>query len=125
MLESLPCLNGSMTNGRKGIINLIEAGNWQVHDDRKPIGLKGAEKKKVHAHVYGRSPLEPCVAKEEKMLHWGWGEAPRFPDFVNTPFSPPKPDKDWIVPEQFNEQECGLLEVKITRLFQQYQQVCP
>jgi hypothetical protein len=128
MLEVLPSLNGGLTDGRIGIINLLEAGNWGVHFHREKggaFGLKGAESKTVHAHLYGRSILEPSSTAKGRMLHWGWGEAPRFPDFVDTPFGPKNPDKDWIVPEQFNDEECRKLTKAIIELFSRYRGLCP
>lgn len=109
MLRAIPSLNGSLTGGRIGVINLFKAGNWQFHYFRKPVGDKDASSKKVHAHMYGRSPLEPCSTPEEKMAHWGWGEAPAFPEFLDTPFSPDRVGKKWKIPEGFNEEEISAL----------------
>lgn len=101
MLEVLPSLSG-----KKGVINLLEAGNWQLQTNRDPVGQeKGASLKSVHAHLYGRSPLEPGTNEYKRQLHWGWGEAPFFPAFRDTPFSPRQEKKNWVVPEQFNETE--------------------
>lgn len=100
MLNVIPSLQGG-----KGIINLFEAGNWQVHPEREPSGLKDASFKSVHAHLYGRSTLEPATNDHERQLHWEWGEAPYFPAFKDTPFSPQRAVKNWIVPAQYNDDE--------------------
>lgn len=117
MLEALPCLNGEATHGAKGIINLFEAGNWGVHTFRAPIGPKDASSKIVHAHIYGRSVLEPCSTLSDRMLHWGWGEAPRFPDFRESPFSSESMEHGWPSPEPFNAHERALLRDRILQWF--------
>ena len=111
MLTVLPSLNGTLDDEQIGVINLFEAGNWQLHIHRRPFGKKkDASSKHVHAHMYGRSPLEPCSTPEEKSLHWGWGEAPVFPEFWETPFSPKRKGKTWKIPEGFNEEEITALQ---------------
>jgi hypothetical protein len=122
MLEVLPCLNGEACAGRKGVTNFFEAGNWGLHYQRSPIGPKDASAKKVHAHLFGRSPLEPNPPRNlaDRMLHWGWGEAPYWPEFMSTPFAPPDPTKIWLVPEQFNVEEQELLRKRIQELVSQY-----
>lgn len=106
----LSLINSKLPDGREGAINILDGGNWQFHKDRDypscPAGIeKDGTYKSLHLHMYGRSPLEPCNTWEERMLHWGWGEAPEFPRFRDTPFAPPKKGKEWIVPNQFNEEE--------------------
>jgi len=97
-------------DGVAGVINLLEAGNWQFHVNRPPVGIeKDDQYKSVHLHLYGRSPKEVTDTWEKEMLHWGWGEAPPFPRFEDTPFAPQKKGKKWIVPDQFNPSECGFL----------------
>ena len=70
MLEALPQLEG-------GCINYWEAGNWSLNDQAQPPGFKSpTDHRKVHLHLLGRSPLAKSDA-------WKWGEAPKFPDFVD------------------------------------------
>ncbi|MBA3765433.1 MAG: hypothetical protein H0W99_00330 [Acidobacteria bacterium] len=69
MIEVLPQLEG-------GCINYWEAGNWALNDEAEPKGLKAArEYRKVHLHLLGRSRNATDPA-------WRWGEAPKFPDYV-------------------------------------------
>lgn len=68
MLEELPQLEN-------GCINYWEAGNWSLHTDCDPQGLKTAKEfRKVHLHLLGRS---------RTAARWKWGEAPKFPDFAD------------------------------------------
>lgn len=70
MLEVLPQLEG-------GCINYWEAGNWALNDQAIPPGPKTApEYRQVHLHLLGRSRTTTDPS-------WKWGEAPRFPDFVD------------------------------------------
>jgi hypothetical protein len=70
MLDVLPQLEG-------GCINYWEAGNWALHDSAEPRGPKTArEFRRVHLHLLGRSRTAPNPP-------WQWGEAPRFPNFVD------------------------------------------
>ena len=70
MLDTLPQLSG-------GCVNYWEAGNWSLHDDAAPRGKKRArEHRSVHLHLLGRSP-------DARHPSWRWGEAPKFPDFVD------------------------------------------
>ena len=69
MIDVLPQLEG-------GCVNYFEAGNWALNDAAPPKGRKSArEHRRVHMHVFGRSP---------RALHpaWRWGEAPRLPDYA-------------------------------------------
>ena len=69
MLDVLPQLAG-------GCVNYWEAGNWALNDQSEPEGRKTArEYRKVHLHLLGRSPAATDPS-------WKWGEAPKFPDFV-------------------------------------------
>ncbi|MBI2662775.1 hypothetical protein HYX11_04935 [Candidatus Woesearchaeota archaeon] len=118
----LELIDQKLPDGIHGVINYFEAGNWQFHTDRNhsreyPAGIpKDARCKIVHVHMYGRSPLEPSATEEDKILHWGWGEAPYFPRFHETPFAPPKQDKKWIVPDQFNSEEVDFFKMRLTEL---------
>jgi hypothetical protein len=70
MIDSLPQL-------ADGCVNYWEAGNWALHADAEPAGPKTVRAhRQVHAHLLGRSPdaIHPS---------WRWGEAPRFPAFVD------------------------------------------
>lgn len=70
MLEVLPQLEN-------GCINYWEAGNWALNERADPNGTKTAKEfRKVHLHLLGRSPLAVSVS-------WKWGEAPKFPDYVD------------------------------------------
>lgn len=70
MLDVLPQLEG-------GCINYWDAGNWSLHDDAEPRGPKiGRAHRHLHLHVFGRSRSAVSAA-------WSWGEAPRFPAFVD------------------------------------------
>ncbi len=70
MIDTLPQLNG-------GCVNYWEAGNWALNEQANPIGPKTApESRRVHLHLLGRS-------RAAKDPSWQWGEAPRFPDFVD------------------------------------------
>lgn len=70
MLDVLPQLEG-------GCINYWEAGNWALNDAAEPRGPKTARAhRRVHTHLLGRSPRARHPA-------WRWGEAPKFPDFVD------------------------------------------
>jgi hypothetical protein len=119
LLEALPCLNGSLTGGRRGITNLWEAGNWGVHEDRTPRGPKEARDKSVHVHLFGRSPLEPAGTPAQRRLHWGWGEAPWFPRYAETPYTTRPSKKRWVIPEPFRPDERALLRARIAALFKQ------
>ncbi len=71
MLETLPQL-------KNGCINYWEAGNWGLNELATPIGTKRAQDyRKVHMHLLGRSP----TSTNDETL---WGEAPKFPDFVDS-----------------------------------------
>ncbi|MBX9601317.1 MAG: hypothetical protein K2X35_09940 [Bryobacteraceae bacterium] len=68
MLDTLPQLAG-------GCINYWDAGNWSLHHDADPPGLKDPRvHRQVHLHLLGRSPTARSAS-------WQWGEAPRFPGF--------------------------------------------
>lgn len=110
LLDVIDCLKDG-----KGIINLFEAGNWGVHFNRADKGEKDADKKRVHAHIYGRSQNEG-LTKPRTANNWGWGEAPQFPDFDDTPFSISSTHK-WQYPDQFNDDECKKLKKRIEELF--------
>lgn len=70
MLDVLPQLEG-------GCINYWEAGNWSLNEQAEPQGFKTAvEYRKVHLHVFGRNPGATNP-------YWKWGEAPKFPDFID------------------------------------------
>jgi hypothetical protein len=70
MLDVLPQLAG-------GCINYWEAGNWALHDEAPPIGPKIAQAhRRVHLHLLGRSRTAGDPS-------YHWGEAPRFPRFVD------------------------------------------
>lgn len=72
MLDTLPVLRG-------GCLNYWEAGNWALNDRTDPVGPKNPEiHRRVHLHIFGRSPnaADP---------DWRWGEAPRFPNYEDTP----------------------------------------
>jgi GNAT superfamily N-acetyltransferase len=70
MIDELPQLAA-------GCINYWEAGNWALHDQADPIGRKDPRRHRVvHMHLFGRSPASSDPS-------WRWGEAPRFPDFVD------------------------------------------
>lgn len=95
MLECLPQL-------QEGCVNYWEAGNWSLHHDAEPRGPKSTkEHRRVHLHIFGRSP----TAVSE---HWQWGEAPAFPRFADR--------IDWarrftaLTPE-----ECALIAIEIHR----------
>ncbi len=69
MLHTLPQLEG-------GCINYWEAGNWALNNDAVPVGPKDPKQsRKVHMHLLGRS-------RHATHPDWGWGESPRFPDYV-------------------------------------------
>jgi len=86
MMQELPQL-------RNGCINYWEAGNWALNDAAEPVGSKvPMQFRKVHMHLLGRSP----VARHPD---WGWGESPRFPDFVGA--------KQWAADfTLLNDDEC-------------------
>jgi hypothetical protein len=120
MLEVLPCLNGSESGKVKGIVNHLAAGNWEVHDDRDPVGVKkGAEYRSLHMHLYGRSPLEPASPEvERKKWGGGWGEMVYLPKFHQTPFNknPKLAKSGWKVPEGFTKEEIKLLTDRVIEL---------
>lgn len=69
-LDVLPQLEG-------GCINYWEAGNWALNERAIPAGPKTArEHRRVHLHLLGRSRFATHPS-------WKWGEAPRFPDYVD------------------------------------------
>jgi diadenosine tetraphosphate (Ap4A) HIT family hydrolase len=69
MIDVLPQLEG-------GCVNYFEAGNWALNDAAPPKGRKTArEHRRVHMHVFGRSP-------QAKHPAWRWGEAPELPDYA-------------------------------------------
>lgn len=69
MLNTLPQLAG-------GCINYWEAGNWALNELAEPRGRKiASEYRRVHLHLLGRNP-------RTSNPDWRWGEAPKFPDFV-------------------------------------------
>jgi hypothetical protein len=86
MLEVLPQLQG-------GCINYWEAGNWALNDLAEPPGPKEArEFRRVHLNLLGRS-------RTATDLSWQWGEAPRFPKFVDR--------SSWAANfERLNAREC-------------------
>jgi hypothetical protein len=70
MIDTLPQLSG-------GCVNYWEAGNWALNDAAEPRGPKTArDHRRVHLHLLGRSP-------KAKHPAWRWGEAPKFPDYVD------------------------------------------
>lgn len=70
MLDVLPQL-------ALGCINYWEAGNWSLNELAEPRGPKsGPEHRRVHLHLLGRS-------RETAHPSHRWGEAPKFPDFVD------------------------------------------
>tara|TARA_Y100000034_G_C6835409_1_gene377457 strand:+ start:491 stop:1117 length:627 start_codon:yes stop_codon:yes gene_type:complete len=123
-MAMLDLIADKLSDGREGVVNIFDAGNWQFHTDRylsqsAPVGIeKDGSFKTLHVHMYGRSPLEPAETEVDKILHWGWGEAPYFPRFHETPFAPEKVGKDWIVPDQFNEEEVDFFEKRLKELAQ-------
>jgi hypothetical protein len=96
MLEVLPQLAG-------GCINYWEAGNWALNYSAEPEGAKTArEYRKVHLHLLGRSP----VAADPS---WRWGEAPKFPDFVDR--------HSWSASfERLSAEECRNIVVQVEAL---------
>jgi hypothetical protein len=69
MLESLP-------QSARRLHQLLEAGNWALHDDAEPRGPKTAPAfRQMHLHLLGRSRRSTSPA-------WKWGESPRFPAFA-------------------------------------------
>ena len=121
-IAMLELIAKKLSLGQEGVVNTFDAGNWQFHTDRDhsegySVGVpKDGSFKTLHVHMYGRSPLEPSQTEEERILHWGWGEAPYFPRFHETPFAPRKKDKDWIVPDQFNLREIIFFQRKLEEL---------
>ena len=99
MLEMLPQLEG-------GCINYWEAGNWALNDQAEPKGAKTAkEYRKVHMHLLGRS-------RSARGASWRWGEAPKFPDFVDR-FS-------WASKnERLNAIECRSIVARVETLLQE------
>ncbi len=93
MLDVLPQL-------QDGCVNYWEAGNWSLHVDAEPRGLKiGREHRHVHLHVFGRSRTASDPS-------WQWGEAPRFPSFANR--------LSWAVPFQpLDDDECARVAARI------------
>jgi GNAT superfamily N-acetyltransferase len=93
MLDALPQLAG-------GCINYWEAGNWALNDQAEPEGPKDPrEHRRVHMHLFGRS---------RNALHdsWRWGEAPRFPSFVER--------REWAQPFQpLTRDECTAIVAKV------------
>ncbi len=70
MLDTLPQLEG-------GCLNYWEAGNWALNDQAEPKGPKIPRRhRSVHLHLLGRSRTSQDPA-------WRWGEAPKFPDWVD------------------------------------------
>jgi hypothetical protein len=70
MLSVLPQLEG-------GCVNYWDAGNWALNDEAEPKGTKTAgEYRKTHLHILGRS-------RTSQDPSWRWGEAPKFPDYVD------------------------------------------
>jgi hypothetical protein len=70
MLSVLPQLEG-------GCINYWDAGNWALNDQAEPKGPKmGRGYRKTHLHLLGRSRTATAPS-------WRWGEAPKFPDYVD------------------------------------------
>jgi len=98
MLEMLPQLEG-------GCINYWEAGNWALNHHAEPNGAKMAkEYRQVHTHLLGRS-------RTATSPNWRWGEAPKFPDFVDR-FS-------WASKnERLNAIECRSIVARVETLLQ-------
>ncbi|MFL6229182.1 MAG: hypothetical protein ACJ741_10415 [Pyrinomonadaceae bacterium] len=98
MIDVLPQLEG-------GCINYWEAGNWALNDDAEPKGLKTArEYRKVHLHLLGRSPAARDPA-------WRWGEAPKFPDYVDR--------HSWASKnERLNPEECSHVVAQVETILQ-------
>jgi hypothetical protein len=98
MIDVLPQLEG-------GCINYWEAGNWALNDDAEPKGLKTArEYRKVHLHLLGRSTVATDPA-------WRWGEAPKFPDYVDR--------YSWASKnERLNPEECSHVVAQVETLLQ-------
>jgi hypothetical protein len=70
MLHTLPQLD-------LGCINYFDAGNWALNFAAEPRGHKTApEHRRVHMHLLGRSRMAADPS-------WQWGEAPKFPDYVD------------------------------------------
>jgi hypothetical protein len=96
MLDVLPQLQG-------GCINYFDAGNWGLHDQAEPKGPKTAKAyRKVHMHLLGRS----CTATDPS---WRWGEAPKFPDFIER--------RSWAAKfERLRAEECQAIVGKVESL---------
>lgn len=96
MLDLLPQLEG-------GCINYWDAGNWALNDQAEPKGPKRAEEyRKVHMHLLGRSrtATDPSLK---------WGEAPKFPDFVER--------HSWASKfERLNAEECRNIVAQVETL---------
>lgn len=70
MIDVLPQLS-------LGCVNYWEAGNWALNELADPRGPKnGPAHRRVHLHLLGRS-------REAAHPDLRWGQAPRFPDFVD------------------------------------------
>ncbi len=112
MLEMLPCLNGHNPDGREGMVNVFDGGNWGVHDEStNPPKPKSGRYKRVHVHIYGRSPLEPKDTEQDRALHWGWGEAPTFPRHRS---------RQLLMARQFTDDERFMIKTRLTDLIQIY-----
>jgi hypothetical protein len=96
MLDVLPQLDG-------GCINYWEAGNWALNDAADPKGPKVANvHRRAHLHLLGRS-------RSAAHPSWRWGEAPKFPDFVDR-FA-------WAAAfERLTPGECGAIVTRIEEL---------
>jgi hypothetical protein len=98
MLEVLPQLQG-------GCINYFDAGNWGLHDHAEPQGPKTAQAyRKVHMHLFGRSRTATDPS-------WRWGEAPKFPDFIER--------RSWMAQfERLRAEECQAIVAQVNTLLQ-------
>jgi diadenosine tetraphosphate (Ap4A) HIT family hydrolase len=93
MLDALPQLEG-------GCLNYWEAGNWALHDNAEPHGPKVPRAHRiVHLHLLGRS-------RSAAHPSWRWGEAPRFPAFVDR--------QAWAAEfDRLTSDECGAIVDKL------------
>jgi hypothetical protein len=86
-----------------GCVNYWEAGNWALDELAAPVGPKVAPRhRRVHLHLLGRSP-------NAKSAHYRWGEAPKFPDYVDR--------HAWAADHRrLTGEECALIVTRATTL---------